>query len=109
MEMDYSGLIISMVNLSNALTKRNPDLAKHGAMMENLTLAVKQLEAALKKASGQDTAKPSLKLKQALAAFVEYHINPQYYDVTGYSMLAGGAPGIKLARLAAGQRNRLIN
>jgi hypothetical protein len=55
-------------------------LAKHAVAMENLTDAIKQLDTLIKKVISLESLQPSCQLKEALASFVDYHINPLYYQ-----------------------------
>jgi hypothetical protein len=55
--------------------------------IEELTQAVKQLDVTIKKELKQKSQQPSVQLKETVTTFLEYHINPAYYQGKSYLQL----------------------
>jgi hypothetical protein len=114
--MENENLDLNLVNpadLPRLLAEMNAKMAQHNlyleknyASMESLSLAIKQLDADIKKLN--KTEEVSLQLRQALTAFVEQHINPLYYQMKMYTALPG-ASKVKHHRLTAGKTQNSAN
>lgn len=81
-------LEISLVELTTALIEHAKHLERHISTMENLTRALKQLDATIKKEVSLESSQPSVELKEAITSFLEHNINPKYYHDSGYLKLA---------------------
>ncbi len=76
---DYSNLVESIDELTNVLIVHSKLLERHQVAMENLTLAVKDLQVTINKGVNPQIGPPSLQLKQVVNSFMENYINPRYY------------------------------
>ena len=74
-------------HLNETLAEHTELLKKHAAAMEKLFQEAKYLETAIKTGSGRESRKPSLQLKQAVDAFVDYAINQHFYKDSPYLKL----------------------
>lgn len=77
----------SLNELITALNEHAKYLDGHINAMENLTRAIKQLDATVKKEVSLGSSRPSIELKEAITSFLEYNVNPKYYQETGYLKL----------------------
>ncbi len=69
----------TLILLTDELAKQSSHLVAQNASMEELTEAIRQLEATIKKDDNSACAQPSLELKETMEAFVENTINQRYY------------------------------
>jgi hypothetical protein len=82
----------SIRKLNAALAQHLSYLNKHATAMENLTQAMKQLEATFKRVIKLDSQIPSQQLKEAVSAFVDFHINPRYYHEKDMLQIKAASP-----------------
>jgi hypothetical protein len=73
---DTSGLL---KGLNDTLAQYMQNLEKHNTHIDALNEAIKQLDITVKKVSSLERTIISLQLKESLATFAEYQINPQFY------------------------------
>ena len=76
---EHAELVNSMKTLTAALTRHSEICQQNNIKMERLTLALSRLDSVLRKGTGLETSGPSLQLKQGIAEFVRFYINPQFY------------------------------
>ena len=81
-------LEVSLAELTTALIEHAKHLERHIIAMENLTRALKQLDATVKKEVSLESSQPSIELKEAITSFLEHSVNPKFYQDTGYLKLA---------------------
>ena len=63
-----------------ALTEQKEYLERHTAAMEKLAQVIKQLDATIKKESSIESHKSLSLIDDLIKLFVEYEINPRYYQ-----------------------------
>lgn len=68
--------------LTAALTEQVSYFDKHIIAIEKLTDNMKQLDATIKKEIEVKSQQPPMRLKEALIAFMDYNINPRFYQET---------------------------
>ena len=73
-------------DLTVALTEQKEYLDRHTAAMVKLAQAIKQLESTIKRESSLESQK-TLSLIDLIKVFVEYEINPRYYEAHHRAML----------------------
>lgn len=78
---------ILLTGLNTTLAQYMQLLQKQNAALESLTRAIRHLETTINKMSRMDSAEIPLQLGESLNTFVEYHINPKFYQNTDYEML----------------------
>ena len=72
-------------NLTDSLVEQRDRLDKHAAAIEALTQAVIQLEATIQKELMSQCRKSSPDVDKLIKLFVEYEINPRYYEERHHS------------------------
>jgi hypothetical protein len=92
--------------MNDTLAQHTEFLEKHYASMEDLRLAIKELDGTIKNL--MKTEQLSLQLRQALVAFVEQHINPIYYQCETYTALPS-PPHARQHRLTRGHHPQSSN
>jgi hypothetical protein len=70
-----------------ALTEQKEYIERHTTAMEKLAQAIKQLESTIKREIGLESQKSSLLIEDLVKIFVEYEINPRYYQQLHRTML----------------------
>lgn len=73
--------------LTNALNDQKGHLERHTAAMEKLAGALRQLDSTLKREVPLESHQSLLRLDELIRMFVEYEINPRYYQSLGTSTL----------------------
>jgi hypothetical protein len=75
-----------LARLEETLAQYNHYLKKQNAAMESLTQAIKQLDTTVKTIGSLNQGEIS-RLEESLITFVEYYINPRFYQQTDHKML----------------------
>jgi hypothetical protein len=86
-KVNPAGTTVTLSSLNATLAQHMQYLKKQNAALESLTRAVQQLETTIKKVNRMDGVEIPLELRESLNTFVEYHINPKYYQNANYEML----------------------
>ena len=73
--------------LTIALIEHSKYLDKHINAVETLTQTMKQLDSTIRKDLKLGTSQPSLELKEAINSFLEYNINPKFYQDSNFLKL----------------------
>ena len=80
---DFAKLERSLNKLTAKLAEQVTYLEKHAGAVESLTQAIQHLDTTIKKEISLESRQPSMQLKEAITAFVEYAINPKFYQDLG--------------------------
>jgi PAS domain S-box-containing protein len=78
-ESDFLKLQSSVKELTEALGEQVKYVRQHTADMEKLTCEIKRLDETISKEMEMESKQPSLRLKEAITAFMDYSINPRFY------------------------------
>jgi uncharacterized protein YoxC len=81
-QVDAAELERLVNNLVEALNQHTQYLETHKTIMENLAQAVNRLNNTITKQQKLATTPPSDQVSQAINTFVEYYINPQFYQTS---------------------------
>jgi hypothetical protein len=77
---DFIKLERSLNKLTAKVAEQVQYLEKHAGAVESLTRAIQHLETTLKKELSLESGQPSLQLKEAVNTFVDFTINPRFYQ-----------------------------
>ncbi len=89
---DFVKLERSLRKLFVALAEHSNFIAKHTTAVENLTQAVTQLNMTIKKDSKLEPRRISLHLTETITSFMEYNINPMFYNDKNILKLNAATP-----------------
>lgn len=83
-DKDFSKILTSIKELAAALEGQLRYYDKYFREMEKLTHNIQQLDTTIKKEQEARSDPSSLRLKEALTAFMDFNINPRYYQEEDY-------------------------
>jgi chromosome segregation ATPase len=87
----------NLSELTAVVNDHNRHLDKHNSAVDKLGQQIRHLETLLKKEAVRESLQPSLQLREAVRSFVEYQINPHFYQNASIARIKSGPKVVRSA------------